>query len=160
VTAVRVVGLEELRRALIEAARTSEAEVAKASEQAAHLVAAAARRKAPAGPHEGSDRVETVRASVAAGRAGLAGTVSIGGPSAPHAEVVNFGGTIPRRGVSRVASARAQRDHQSFTRYGVTSLTKIVAREFLYSSISAHNDEVLHLYVAAVDRVMGRAFPS
>lgn len=157
---VRTVGLRELRQALIAASRAAEDEVAAASVEAAEVVAGAARRRAPAGPHEGGGRVVPVRLSIASGREHLAGTVSMGGPRSPHAEVVNFGGHIPRRGADRTAVALARRRKRSFASTGVSSLTRVVGREFLYASISSESGRVEEIYADAVDRVFARAFPN
>jgi hypothetical protein len=103
--------------------------------------------------------VVPIRVSIGSGRQHLAGVVQIGGPRSPHAEVVNFGGMIPRRGSDRTAVAAARGRKKSFASTGVRSLTRVTGREFLYSSIYAEAGRVEEIYAEAVERVLGRAFP-
>jgi hypothetical protein len=155
---IRIVGLDALRRDLAAVDRRLPGEVlGKANKQAAEIVATDARRRAPRGPHQGGGRVESVTSSVQTGGGASRATVSIGGPTAPHAEVIEFGGTIPRRGSDPTAVARVQARHQSYERHGL-AVTRIQARPYLYPAIYDTEAEVTERYAGLVAEAYAAVF--
>ena len=135
---VEIAGLRELRRALNLVDKQFGKELAEANNQAAEIVAAEARRRAPSGPHQGGGTVVPIAASIRALRGQRRAAVSMGGAKTPHAEPTEFGGTIPR--------------HHSLAH------THIQQRAFLYPAIAAKRAEVVQTYAYLVDRLTSRAF--
>jgi HK97 gp10 family phage protein len=135
-----VVGLREFRRELKQAGQQFPKELRQANKEAAEIVTGDARRRAPRGPHLGGGRVRPIVASIRALASQGRGQIAVGGVSTPHGPVLEFGGTIPRRGDT---GAR----------------TQVRAQPFLYPALAAKRDEVVEFYGNAVDRLMRRAFP-
>lgn len=135
---IRVLGLAELRRDLKRLGAQWPKELAKANNRAAEVVAAEARRRAPAGPHQGGGSVTAITQSIRATKAQRSASVSFGGPRSPHAAPTEFGGTLPR--------------HASRSR------TTVRQRAFLYPAIAAKTDEVVLTYQAMLERLMDAAF--
>jgi hypothetical protein len=161
-TEIKIDGLKEFRKALKQAGDEFPKELRAANLEAAQVVATEAKRRAPKGPHEGTPRgarflaaAESVRALATQRR----GQVAIGGARAPHAQVLEFGGQIPRRGSNKSLIAKARAGHRSFAETGVTSLTRVRKQAFLYPALDAKADEVVEVYAAALDRLTKRAFP-
>jgi hypothetical protein len=156
---VKVVGLAELRRDLRRLDKRLPAEVlGKANKAAGEIVAREARGNAPAGPHQGGGSVIPIRASIKSGQQARRAVVSMGGARSPHAEVTEFGGSIPRRGVDKSVSATIRARHQSYARHGLT-VTHIEARPFLYPAIYAKSDEIVARYEELVADAFADAFP-
>ncbi|HEY9391368.1 MAG TPA: hypothetical protein VIR27_16585 [Mycobacteriales bacterium] len=154
---IRVVGLARLRRELARVDKTLPKELAKLNFKAADIVAKDAKLRAPKGKHQGGGQIIPIRRSIKAlKRSGTSAQVAMGGVRTPHAEVTEFGGEIPRRGSSREAIERAQAQHQSFRRAGVTRRTKITARPFLYPAIDAKRDEVVELYEQGIEDLFNK----
>src|SRR5262245_8022884 len=159
VEAVRIQGLRDFRRELKRMGPEFPAELKQANLDAAELVAADARRRAPRGPHEGGGRVVPISQNIRALGSQAKGQVAIGGARSPHAVVTEFGGTIPRRGQSRLLIEQQQRSHRSFVRAGL-SVTPVRAQPYLYPALAAQREAVIEFYGEAIDRVSRRAFPS
>jgi HK97 gp10 family phage protein len=153
---VEIIGLREFRRELKQAGQQWPKELRQANKDAAEIVAADARRRAPRGPHLGGGRVRPVVSSIRALASQGRGQVAIGGASTPHAQVLEFGGTIPRRGQTGTAAIQAR--HGSFAKAGL-SVTPVRAQPYLYPALAAKADEVVEFYGEALDRVYRRAFP-
>lgn len=130
---IEVHGLRELRRALREAEDRSPKELQQANKDAAEIVASTARHRFRRGPHQGGGIVlpagESVKAQATSGR----GLVAFGGMRSPHAPVVNFGGSIGRR--------------------GTMSRTQIKGHEVVFDSIRSERHRVLESYEDAVKRI-------
>lgn len=155
---IKVVGLDALRRDMAKLDQRLPGEVlGKANKQAAEIVATDARRKVPRGPHQGGGYVETIGSSIQTGESANRATVSIGGPAAPHAEVIEFGGTIPRRGSDPTAVARIQARHQSYERHGL-AVTRIKARPYLYPAIYDTQSEVIERYAGLIGEAYAAVF--
>jgi len=150
--AIEVQGLRELRRALKAAEGRSPKELQQANKQAAEIVAAEARRRAPKGPHQGGGNVVPVYQAIKAQASSGRGIVAFGGQRAPHGVVVNFGGTIPRRGQDKSVVRGLQAKHRSFEKAGL-AVTRVRRREHIYSSITATRSRVLDEYEQALDRI-------
>jgi hypothetical protein len=157
---IEVVGLKDLRRDLRRAAKEFPAELAKANEKAAEVVAKEARLRAPEGRHEGGGAVMPIKASIVAARRGSKGVVSIGGMQTPYAIVTEFGGTIPRRaprgqkGIQRRQVSYARKSHRSFESVGVRQVTHVRKQPYLYPALDAKLDEVLEVYNKLVADIM------
>jgi len=136
---VQIQGLVEFQHELLAARRAFPIELARADSEAAQLVAAGARRRAPRGPHLGGGQVQPIVDSIHAGISGRGGFVAIGGPGSPHAAPTEFGGTLRR--------------HASQTR------TQIRRQPFLYPTLAAESDAIDGIYLDAMERVVRRAFP-
>jgi hypothetical protein len=136
---IQVKGLRELRRELKRIDRELPRELAKVNQEVAEIFAGEMRTRAPKGPHQGGGRVTPIAPSVKAGRQQARGVVAIGGARSPHALPINFGGTIAR--------------------YHSTSRTRVVAREFIFSSLGAKRDEGVDRYGELLEKLMRRAFP-
>lgn len=156
--AIEVHGLREFRRELKRLGEEFPKELRQANKDAAELVADEARRRAPRGPHEGKPKIQPAVASVKAGGTQRAGYVAIGGARSPHAPVLEFGGSIPRRGRDPSLAAKAIASHRSFASVGITSLTHVRKQPYLYPAIAATADEVVEFYGEALDRLTRRAF--
>jgi hypothetical protein len=155
---VRVVGLDALRRDLRRLDKRLPGEVlGRANKAAGEIVAGEARRRAPAGEHQGGGTVVPIASSIRAGQQARRAVVSMGGGRTPHAEVTEFGGTIPRRGVDPTVSATVRARHQSYARHGL-SVTHVEQRAFLYPAIYAKSDEVVARYEQLVADALGDAF--
>jgi HK97 gp10 family phage protein len=159
--AVEVVGLRELRRELKRAGEEFPKELRAANAKAAEVVAVEARRRAPRGPHQGGPKgrppvpvASSIRTYGLAGKA----QVGIGGSRTPHGQVLEFGGSVPRRGQSKALVRQQQRAHRGFQRAGL-AVTMVKAQPYLYPAIAATREEVVDVYGAALDRLMRRAFP-
>jgi hypothetical protein len=137
---VEVEGLREFRRELRQAGQQWPKELRQANKDAAEIVAEDARRRAPRGPHLGGGRVRPIVSSIRALASQGRGQVAVGGASTPHGPVLEFGGTIPRRGDT---GAR----------------TQVRAQPSLHPALAAKGDEVVEFYGEALDRVYRRAFP-
>jgi hypothetical protein len=137
---VEVVGLREFRRELKRIGPQWPKELRQANKDAAELVAAEARRRAPRGPHEGGGRVVPIHLNIRALGSQRAGQVATGGARSPHGPVYEFGGSIPRRG-------------------DTAARTQVRAQPYIYPALGAMRDEVVEFYGEAVDRVSRRAFP-
>lgn len=131
---VEVAGLRQLRATLTAADPALVTQVAQANNRAAEVVAAEARRRAPAGPHQGGGTVTPIRASVKALRAARAAAVAMGGARSPHAAPTEFGGTLRR--------------------FNSTSRTRVTHRAFLYPAIEATRPEVIRVYTLALNRIV------
>jgi hypothetical protein len=156
--AIEVTGLRELRTALRQASAELPRELARVNQQAAEIVAAEARRRAPEGPHEGKPAITPVRQSIRALRQQSKGVVAIGGARSPHAVVLEFGGTIPRRGQSKLLVVQQQRAHRGFERAGL-AVTRVRAQPYVYPALDAKRDEVVEAYADLVGKLLHRAFP-
>lgn len=154
---IEVHGLRELRRELRRVSADLPKELARANQEAAEIVAAEARRRAPRGPHEGRPRVTPIHQSVKALRQQSRGVVAIGGARSPHAVVTEFGGTIPRMGSQRGQVAEAQAKHRAFRRYGGISTTTVRKQAYLYPALDAKRDEVVERYGDLLDQLLRRA---
>jgi hypothetical protein len=130
---IEIHGLRELRRALKEAEGRSPKEIQQANKHAAEIVAGTAGRRFRRGPHQGGGNVQPAAGSVKAQATSGRGIVAFGGMRSPHAPVVNFGGTIGRR--------------------GTTSRTRIRGREVVFSSIRFERPRVLETYDQALKRI-------
>jgi hypothetical protein len=137
---VEVHGLRDFRRELRRAGEEFPRELRQTNLEAAEIVAKDARRRAPRGPHLGGGRVRPIVASIRALASQGRGQIAVGGASTPHGPVLEFGGTIPRRG-------------------GTGARTTVRAQPFLYPALAAKQDEVVEFYGEALDRVYRRAFP-
>lgn len=157
---VYVQGLREFRRELKRAGEEFPRELRQANRDAAGIVATAARIRAPRGPHEGGGRVAPLVTSIKAGGTQGRGYVAIGGVRSPHAQVLEFGGSIPRRGRDPSLVAKARAGRRSFESVGITSRTRVRKQAYLYPAIDAKRDEVVEFYGRAIDRIARRAFPS
>jgi hypothetical protein len=156
---VEIIGLREFRRELKQAGQQFPKELRQANLQAAEVVAAEAARRAPMGPHLGGGRVRPVIQSIRALASQGKGQVAIGGASTPHAQVLEFGGHIPRKGRDPSLVAKAQAGHRSFASVGIGDLTRVRAQPYLYPALAAKADEVVEVYGEAIDRLSRRAFP-
>lgn len=132
-TRIEVHGLRELRRVLNEAADRSPREIGQANKDAAEIVAAEAKRRAPRGPHQGGGKIIPIVDSIRAQGTTRRGAVVFGGQRSPHAPVYEFGGTVPR--------------HHSQSR------THVAKRAYVYPAIDAKQGEVLRAYEQAVGRI-------
>jgi hypothetical protein len=163
---VSVEGLRELARSLGVAADHINTAMAMANKDAAQVVARAAALRAPRGRHQGGGTVVPVYASVRVYATSRKAQVGIGGTATPHGQVLEFGGTIPRRAakgqraIQRRQAAYAKRSHRSFANVGITRTTKVEARPYLYPAIAASQDEVMDVYDDSVFRLLRPAFPS
>jgi hypothetical protein len=155
---VRVQGLSELRRALRSVDRSWGTELGKANQAAARVVAQEASRRAPRGPHEGGGSVSPISSTITAQRRQNAATVAIGGARSPHAVVIEFGGSIPRRGADQELVAKARRRKRSFRDVGIGSRTSIAARPYLYPAIEAKTGEVVAEYEKQLGALMLKVF--
>lgn len=149
---VEVHGLRELRSRLKAAEGRSPKELQQANKQAAEIVAAEARRRAPKGPHQGGGNIAPLYRAITAQASSGRGIVAFGGARAPHGVVVNFGGTIPRRGQDTSVIRKLQAQHRSFEKAGL-SVTRVRRREHIYAAIRAERAEVLREYEQALDRI-------
>lgn len=159
ISRIEVTGLRELRRDLKQAEGRSPKEVQQANKDAAGIVAAEARRRAPRGPHEGRGKPNpivpiwlSIKSQATTGK----GLVVFGGAKSPHAPVYEFGGSIPRRGARATHGAaikKAQAAHRSFGSFGI-STTRIEQRAYVYPAIDATQGEVLRTYEQAVSRII------
>jgi hypothetical protein len=129
-TRIEVHGLRELRAALKNAEGRSPRELQLANKRAAEIIAREARRRAPAGPHEGGGRVAPIAASIKAQATTGRGVVAFGGQRSPHAPAYEFGGTLKR--------------HASQSR------TRVQKRPFVYPAIEAEIPHVLEQYERAL----------
>lgn len=155
---IRVVGLAQLRRDLRAVDRKWGPELGKTNFQVASVVVAEAERRAPRGVHQGGGKVAPISSTITALRRQQAAAVSIGGTRSPHAEVIEFGGNIPRRGSDPAVVTRARQHHKSFRRAGVSSLTHVAAQPYLYPAIDATRERVVNMYGLLLDRLLGRVF--
>lgn len=156
--AVEVQGLRQFRYELRAAGQQFPKELRQANLEAAELVVADARRRAPQGPHLGKPRVRPVIASIRALASQGKGQVAIGGATSPHPQVLEFGGTIPRRGQSAALIAQQQQAHRGFERAGL-AVTRVRKQPYLYPALAAKAEEVVEFYGEALDRIYRRAFP-
>jgi hypothetical protein len=163
---VTVDGLREFARSLGLAADHINTAVATANREAAHVVAREAARRAPRGRHQGGGTVVPVHASVRVYATSRKAQVGIGGMATPHGQVLEFGGTIPRRApkgerkIQRRQAAYAKKSHRSFASVGIQRVTKVTARPYLYPAIDASQAEILDVYDDAMFRLLRPAFPS
>jgi hypothetical protein len=155
---IDVQGLRELRAELKRIGPEWPKEMRTANLEAAEIVARKARRNAPQGPHEGGGRVQPLVSSVRALASQTRAYVAIGGARAPHAQVLEFGGTIPRRGQDPLLREQQRRSHRSYARAGL-AVTPVRAQPYLYRAIASERDEVVEVYSEALDRLTRRAFP-
>jgi len=137
---IDVKGLRDLRTELKRIGPEFPKELRAANKEAAEIIAVEARRRAPRGPHEGGGRVQPLAGSIRAVANQLRGQVAVGGARSPHGPVLEFGGTIGRRGTT---GAR----------------TQVRAQPSLYPAIASERDEVVEVYGEAIDRLTSRAFP-
>lgn len=163
---VTVEGLRELARSLGVAADHLNTSMALANREAATVVAKEAARRAPRGRHQGSGTVVPVHASVRVYATTRKAQVGIGGTATPHGQVLEFGGSIPRRAargqraIQRRQVAYAKRSHRSFANVGITRTTRVEARPYLYPAIAASQAEIMDVYDDSVFRLLRPAFPS
>jgi len=129
---IQVTGLRELRRELKRVSAQLPRELAKVNHEAAEIVAAEARRRAPV-------RSGKLRGSVRALRQQARGVVAAGSARVPYAGVQEFGGTVPR--------------------FHSASRTTIPAQPYVYPALGAKRDEVIDAYGEALGDLMRRAFP-
>jgi hypothetical protein len=154
---VYVKGLNELVRNLKKVDAGLPREFAQTNKKVAGIVATEAARRAPRGEHEGGGRIrpvsETIRGLAQARRV----VVAFGGAATPHAGVLEFGGTIPRRGQS--AQLRAQQRHakRGYERAGL-AVTRVAKQAYVYPAADATRARVIDLYQQAVADVMRLAF--
>lgn len=156
---VEVTGLPQLRRALKQAEGRSPKELQQANKQAAELVAGVARLFAPKGEHEGGGDVQPLASAIVAQATAGKAFVAFGGSRAPHGAVVNFGGSIPRRGATRVqkaAFAKARKAKKSQAKVAAITgaqVTRVPRQEHVYRAIGASRDQTVRVYERAVDRI-------
>jgi hypothetical protein len=137
---IEIVGLPEFRRDLAAARKLIPNQLRQADQKVADLVARGARQRAPSGPHLGGGVVEPITASIHAGVDSRGGYVQIGGPTSPQALPTEFGGTLAR--------------HNSSVR------TRVVKRGYAYPTISAESGRIDDIYLVAIFKAVGPAFPS
>lgn len=157
---VEVAGLRELRAALERVDEEFQGKLRAANLRAAQIVAAEATRRAPKGPHQGGPRggIVPVVSSIRAYGLALKAQVGIGGSATPHGQVLEFGGTIPRRGQSKALIRQQQRAHRGFERAGL-SVTRVRKQAYLYPAIAATREQVVDAYGDMLDSLMRQAFP-
>lgn len=168
ISRVYVEGLNDLRKELRQADRKLPRELGKANKKAADIVAQEAKRNAPEGPHEGGDQIIPIKRSIKALRRAKAAQVAIGGPATPHAQVYEYGGTIPRRGFAGVTASEKRkgrivegkrRGRDIRKRRVKVAVTQIEAQPYLWPAIRAKRGEVRDAYGDLLDALMRRAFP-
>lgn len=161
-TDIEVHGIRELRRALKEAEGRSPKELQRANKDAAEVVVAAARIRAPKGPHEGAGHLQPLWTAIRAQATATSAFVAFGGTRAPHGAVVNFGGTIPRRGFhgvtrtekrkGKIVSGKVHAAERFKTRIAV-SVTHVPRQEHIYAAIDAERHRILDQYEQALGRI-------
>ncbi|HEY5987522.1 MAG TPA: hypothetical protein VIV12_14280 [Streptosporangiaceae bacterium] len=127
---IQVLGVRELRNALRDADGRTPQELQRANKRCAEIVAREARRRAPKGEHEGGGHPQPLAAAIRAQATATRAVVAFGGSRAPHGAVVNWGGTIPRR--------------------GTTSRTRVPRQEHIYAAIGAEHQQILTVYELSV----------
>jgi hypothetical protein len=145
-----------------------EHEVDQADWLIAGLIEEGAQGRAPRGDHQGRPTVVPIHRAVARHGPKTRPSVTIGGPDSPHAQVTEFGGTIPRRaprgeaGIQARQVGYARRARRSFASVGVTRVTKVTAQPYLYPTISAliRQDKDLEAVAVAADKALRNAFPT
>lgn len=145
-TAIRFVGLTESRAAVMRTNAGLGKGLRAAGIKAAKVVVPEAQRRAP-------KRSGNLAASIRA-RANTRGAALVAGSSkVPYAGVINFGGSVPRRGGKgqKVRSGRAAYTLRAKGR------TIIPGQEFMYSAIAAKSDEIGRVYADEVTAVCRRA---
>ena len=159
---IEVLGLRELRKELQQAEGRSPMELQQANRQVAELVAIRARNLAPHGKHEGGGKIQPLTAAIKAQATTTRAFVAFGGARAPHGAVVNFGGTIPRRGFKGVTLTEkrkgkivAGRRHaaERFKKRVAVSVTQVPRQEHIYTAIHQLNATILRTYQRAVGRI-------
>lgn len=127
---IKVEGLDDLRKALRKADKSLARDLGQAGKKAADIVAGAARQKIPV-------RSGRARASLRAAVVSGGGGVKLGGPKAPYASWLDFGGRVGRnKSVIR-----------PFKREG----------RYIYPSLAEHRDDVIRTYEELVDDVLRNA---
>lgn len=159
---IEVTGLRELRRALKQAEGRSPQELKKASLAAAEAVVPEARRRAPKGKHEGGGTVEPAASSIKARATAGRAYIVFGGTRSPHEPVVNFGGTIPRRGFKGVSLTEKRKGKiisgkrhaaERFKRRTRVAVTRIPRREHIYAALEDKRMEILHAFEQAIGKI-------
>lgn len=157
--AIRVSGLKELRRDLAAAADRSPREIQVANQKVAELVAGTARGFAPKGKHEGGGNVAPLASAILAKSTAGKAFVVFGGATAPHGAVVNFGGTIPRRGATKLQKAafakarKGKRSHAKAAALTGARVTHVRRQEHIYRALEADEQLILHSYTRAVEKI-------
>lgn len=159
---IKVHGLKELRRDLEAATGRSPREIQVANQRVAELVAVTARGFAPKGEHEGGGDVAPLASEIKARSTAGKAFLVFGGTRAPHGAVVNFGGTIPRRGATKLQKAafakarKGKRSHLKAAALTGARVTHVRRQEHIYRAIEADEQLILHSYTRAVERITRR----
>lgn len=158
-TEIYVNGLRELRNALRDADGRTPQELQRANKRCAEIVAREARRRAPKGKHEGGGHPQPLVAAIRAQATATRAYVAFGGARAPHGAVVNFGGTIPRRGFKGVTLTEKRKGkivsgkrhaRESAKRRVAVPVTHVARQEHIYAAIGAERQQILTVYELSV----------